>query len=266
MLPSRKDIDLAVEDVRGGLSAWRLWGTIGWQDIRQRYRRSVVGPFWLSLGMMLNIAAIGIVWGELFKMDVKDFVPYLTLGILMWSLITETLQQGSTCYIDNWAMIKQMRRPYSMYAFLVVWRSLLIFFHNSVVYLIVAAIFVIVPSPAALLLPLALALVMVSISWAIVLFGMLSARFRDVPLVVTNFLVIAFFISPVMWKRSQLGAYAYIADFNPFTHMLALVREPLLGGYAGLESWLALILVSAIGWTVAFLFFARFRNRIAYWL
>ncbi|MGH3773371.1 MAG: ABC transporter permease, partial [Pseudonocardiaceae bacterium] len=36
----------AVGDLRTGWQQRGLWGHLGWQDIRQGYRRSVIGPFW----------------------------------------------------------------------------------------------------------------------------------------------------------------------------------------------------------------------------
>lgn len=266
MFPTHKDIRLAIEDIRGGFAAWPLWGTIGWQDIRQRYRRSIIGPFWVTIGMAVNVAAIGLVWGTLFRFNREEFIPYLTIGVLVWFFITDSLREGTNCFITSASLIKQMRNPYSNYVLLVIWRNILIFAHHFVIYVFVALLFLIVPSPAALLLPLAVLLILTSVSWAVLLFGMLSTRFRDVPLVVSNILSIAFFVTPIMWKPSQLGSRAYIADFNPFTHLIALIREPLLGGYPPLLSWGVAIAISVLGWSVAFLFFAAFRKRLAYWL
>ena len=39
---------------------------LGWQDIRQSYRRSVFGQLWITIGMSVTIAAIGIVFGTIF--------------------------------------------------------------------------------------------------------------------------------------------------------------------------------------------------------
>jgi homopolymeric O-antigen transport system permease protein len=266
MFPTRRDLHLAVADLRQGWAAMPLWGTLGWQDIRQRYRRSTIGPFWITIGMALNIAAIGLVWGTLFKFDRAEFIPYLTIGALMWFLITDTMREGAVCFISMAPLIKQMRRPYSIYLYLVIWRNFLIFAHNFIIFIAVALIFLVVPSWSILLLPLGMLVVLASTAWAALLFGTISARFRDVPLVVSNLLAVLFFLTPVMWKASQLGRAAYIADLNPLTHYIALVREPLIGGHAPALSWIVAIAITIVGWTITFLFFARFRSRIAYWL
>jgi lipopolysaccharide transport system permease protein len=266
MFPTRRDLRLALADLRQGLAAVPLWGTLGWQDIRQRYRRSTIGPFWLTIGMALNIAAIGLVWGTLFKFDREEFIPYLTIGALMWFFATDTMKEGAFCFISMAPLIKQMRRPFSIYMYLVIWRNLLIFAHHFVIFIAVALIFFVVPSRSIVLLPFAVLLVLASISWPVLLFGTISARFRDVPLVVTNLLAVLFFLTPVMWKPSQLGRSAFIADLNPLTHLIALIREPLIGGHASALAWVVTIVITIVGWTVSFLFFARFRSRIAYWL
>jgi hypothetical protein len=38
-------------DLLSGICAWSFWTMLGWNDIRQRYRRSVLGPFWITISM-----------------------------------------------------------------------------------------------------------------------------------------------------------------------------------------------------------------------
>jgi ABC-type polysaccharide/polyol phosphate export permease len=106
----------------------------------------------------------------------------------------------------------------------------------------------------------------VCLSWMVLICGMVSARYRDVPVIITNILGILFWLTPVMYLPSQLGANAFIARYNPFTYMLALLREPLLGGTTTPEDWLVVSVLAILGWAGTFLFFARFRARIIYWL
>ena len=77
---------------------------------------------------------------------------------------------------------------------------------------------------------------------------------------------IAFFLTPVMWNPELLGDHAYIAAFNPFYHMLEIMRSPLLGQPFPLDSFAAVIAMTVINFAIAALFFRRFRSRIAYWV
>src|SRR5262245_33272407 len=73
-------------DVIQGVKLWPLWGTLGWNEILQRYRRSMLGPFWLTISMAVMVVALGVVYAELFKQKIDDFVPFFCLGILLWTL------------------------------------------------------------------------------------------------------------------------------------------------------------------------------------
>lgn len=266
LAPTRNDLKLAAADFIAGIKVWPLWTAIAWQEIRQRYRRSTFGPFWLTLGMGINILAIGLVWGALFKFNRAEFIPYLTIGTLVWTLITDSIREANSTFISYAALIKQMRRPYSMYIFVATYRNIIIFGHNVIIFFIVVLYYRVTPSLSALSLPVAFFLVLMSFSWTGPLFGTLSTRFRDVPQVISYILVVAFFVTPIMWKPGQLGRGAIIADLNPFYHMIELIRAPLLGQTAPLLSWIVVLGITILGWTVAFIFFARFRSRIAYWL
>ena len=54
----RANLSAAVRDIAQGIAAVPIWATLGWQEIRQRYRRSTLGPFWLTLSTGAMIAAI----------------------------------------------------------------------------------------------------------------------------------------------------------------------------------------------------------------
>jgi ABC-2 type transport system permease protein/lipopolysaccharide transport system permease protein len=68
-------------DVIEGAKLWRLWGTLGWNEILQRYRRSTLGPLWLTASMAVMVIALGVVYAELFQQRIDDFIPFLCVGI-----------------------------------------------------------------------------------------------------------------------------------------------------------------------------------------
>src|SRR5580692_7735728 len=62
-------------DIVTGVVLWRLWGRLGWNDILQRYRRSVLGPFWLTASMAIMVVSLGVIYAELFNQPIDDFLP-----------------------------------------------------------------------------------------------------------------------------------------------------------------------------------------------
>src|ERR1700733_5388846 len=92
----RQRLTLGISDVLSGLTLWRLWGRLGWNDILQRYRRSMLGPLWLTASMAIMVVALGILYAELFRTPIHDFLPFLCVGLLIWNLMSSFLTEGGT--------------------------------------------------------------------------------------------------------------------------------------------------------------------------
>jgi ABC-type polysaccharide/polyol phosphate export permease len=242
-----------------------LWGRLAWQDVLLRYRRSALGPFWLTLSMGLMVGALGIIYGDLFKVDMNDYLPYLTVSLLIWNLIQSCISDGCQTFIEAEWIIRQINLPLSMFPFRVVCRNIIIFAHNLVIYLAILLIFPIHVGWVTLAAIPGLLLLLVNALWCSTLLGMLSARFRDLPQIVASILQIAFFATPVIWRVNLINN-KLLVDLNPFYHFIELVRAPLLGQSATLVSWLVVAGITIVGCVSTFLFYRSHRTRIAFWI
>ena len=131
----------ALDDLKESLQRWRLWTLLGWLEIRQRYARSRVGPFWLTISMGVVIASIGLVYGTLFNQQLREYLPYLAISLVIWNLFTSTIQEGSSAYISNAAYIRQVATPKFIYILQASWRNILIFLHNSIIIVVLLLCF-----------------------------------------------------------------------------------------------------------------------------
>lgn len=256
----------AWRDLGGALTATETWAFLGGHDIRQRYRRSVLGPFWITLSTAILIGGLGVMYAGLFKMDVRDYIPYLAAGMITWNFMSTVLNESCFVFTGAEGSIKAARIPLSSYVLRLVWRNILVFLHNAVV--LVAVIVWFLPfNPIGLLLAvLGLAVIGVFLFWASLMVGLLSARFRDIPQIIVNVLQVVFFMTPIMWRADVLNTRMWIAEINPFYYMLELVRNPLLGQPLTWTLWGHVGVVMLCTAAISFLLFARFRTRIVYWL
>ena len=257
---------LAFRDVIEGARAFRLWSMLGWQDIRQRYRRSTLGPFWLTISMGVLVAALGLLYAGLFKVNVSDYLPFVAVGFIVWGLISGLIIEGCAAFIGAESIIKQAWLPLSVHVYRVVWRNVAIFAHNVIIYVAVALIFSIQPGWAGLLALPGLALLCLNGVWMGLLLGLVSARFRDVPQIVASVVQVAFFLTPIIWQPELLPDRALVLDLNPFFHLLELVRAPALGHAPEPVSWLAALAITFGGWGVTLIMYRNYRWRIAYWV
>jgi len=263
---TRRHVDSAVDDIRGGIFSWRLGHFLAWQDIKQRYRRSTLGPTWLTLSFGIQIMSMGFLSAFLFAVPIGKSLPYVCAGMLLWGFVTQMINDGAGLFVTTSRYITQIKTPLTVFLMQTVWRNVIIAGHNALIYVVVAVILVVIPGPSILLLPFGFALVIVALSWMALVAAILSARYRDVPVMISNLFGILFWFTPLMYFPEQLGRKRFIADYNPLTHIVALVREPLLGNVPTLNDWLVVLALAVFGWAGAFLFFAKFRARVVYWL
>lgn len=262
----REVLPRAYADVCSALSLWRLWMLLGWNDILQRYRRSLLGPFWMTASMAIMVISLGFLYAELFKTPINDFLPFLCVGLLVWNFISSFFTEGGGLFTGSESYIKQVRLPYSVYVFRSSWSKLIIFAHNFIIYFGILIYFHLWPGAAALLAIPGLLLVTINGALASLLIGMISSRFRDIPQLVGSIVQIVFFITPIMWKPELLHNRPYIATLNPFFQMIELVRAPLLGNVPSMGTYISVLVITLINFVVVGLFFVRFRSRIAYWV
>lgn len=259
-------ISKGIDDLTKGLKLWRLWLTLGWNDILQRYRRSLLGPLWLTTSMAIMVFALGIVYSELFKTPLPEFVPFLTVGLLVWGYLSSFIQESGTLFTGSESYIKQVRLPYSVYVYRSTWSKLIIFLHNFIIYLVVMLYFQIWPGLVIFLVIPGLILLTFNAMLMSLALGMISARFRDVPQLVNSLVQIVFFVTPIMWKPELLQNRSYIATFNPVYHFIEIVRAPLLGQVPSFANYAVVAIITIVGIVATGAFFARFRSRISYWV
>jgi ABC-type polysaccharide/polyol phosphate export permease len=239
---------------------------MGWQDVKQRYRRSMLGPFWLTLSMAILIGALGFLYGQLFNMELSTYMPFLTLGFLIWGFISSVITEGCSSLIAAEGFIKQVRLPFTLHVLRCIWRNLIMLAHNAVVFIPVMIIFQVWPSWSALLIIPGMVLLIINAVWVTLLLGAVCARFRDVAQIVASLIQVAFFMTPIIWMPELLRDRIMFAEANPFYHLVEIVRAPLLGAVPQMQTYNVVIGVTMIGWAITWLFFRRFRSRLAYWI
>lgn len=241
---------------------------LAWADIRQRYRRSSLGPFWITISTGVMIACLGIIFGNLFETPIQEFFPFLSAGLIIWGLVSSTISESTTVFTTAEAVIRQLPLPLFTHVLRLVTRNVYIFFHNLIIYPIVLLVVQKSIGPEFILFIPGFFLLLVNLLWMSLLLGIICARFRDLVQIVQSFLQIVFYITPIIWMPGLLArrTAAMVLEPNPFYHLLEIVRGPLLGQVPTLTNWMVSAALAILGWLLTVVFFNKFRNRIAYWL
>jgi len=263
----------AVADLRQGLQQRELWLSLGWQDIKQRYRRSTLGPLWITIATGVMAGALGLLYSVLFQLSLADFLPHVSVGLIMWGFISGCIKEGSEVFISNEGLIKQLPSALSVHVYRLVWRQFLFLCHNMVIWVGLMLIF---PRPLGwelLLSVLGLAVLLVNGVWVTMLFGILATRFRDIAPLLESMVQLLFYMTPIVWttqtlyeQGGEIAERARIAEINPLYHYLEIVRAPMIGQPVDAYHWWIVLACTAGGILLAFLVLRRFRARVPYWV
>jgi ABC-type polysaccharide/polyol phosphate export permease len=257
----------AWQDLVGGLLRTDLWGRLGWLDVKRRYRRTKIGPFWSSLTLAVYVIAVGLVGSGLWNQDIQTYLPYLTSGMLVWTLLSVIIIESCTLFVQGHALFRNVNFEYSILAYALVWRNFLLFLHNFAVFAVVVLVLnVKLLNFAALLAVPGLILVLINGVWIALLVGLVCLRFRDVQPLVQTTVQIGMLVTPIFWAPEALGRYQMVfVQLNPIYRLIDIVRTPLMGQVPTLASYAGAFAISVVGWATTYYVFRRFRKRIAYW-
>jgi len=263
----RGAIRTAIYDLARALKAWRIWVLLGTKDITQRYRRSTLGQFWITVSIGGMVGGLGIIYSALFNQPMATYVPYVAAGFVTWFLLSGIITDGCTAFLDAGEYPKQLTLPLSAYILRQLFKNLLIFAHNLIIVPLVWLIFFVPVSWHCLLLLPGILLITLNGYWMILLLGTISARFRDLPLIVSTAMQVIFFMTPVLFHLQQTpDNLRTLLNLSPFAALLAVVRDPLLGLVPSGQDYAVVIGMILLGWCVTIPFFGKYRGRIAYWL
>jgi ABC-2 type transport system permease protein len=264
----------AFADLAAGWEQRQLWGHLGWQDIKQRYRRSVLGPIWISITMAVTAISLGILYAGLFNIDLAVQLPYVLVGFIIWGFISGCIAEGSEVFTSNVGLITHLPAPLSVHVYRLLWRQTLFFAHNLLVY---AVMLVIYPPhftwPDLAAFP-AFGLLLANGAWVALLLGIVTTRFRDLVPITQSIVQLAFYMTPIVWFYETLRTNpnpairerAALVQLNPFFHFLEILRRPMLGEPQLWHSWIVVLCITVAGWAVTLVILRRYRARVSYWV
>lgn len=255
-----------VRDVCDGMAAWRAWGSLALLDIKHKYRRSILGPFWITISMFVLILGIGILYSKLFRMDLKEYLPYIALGDIVWIYMSTTVQEGCTTFTASENLIRSMRLPLTLHVMRLVTRTFIIFLHGAIAYLPFVVYLELQPELVWLLAIPGVFLILLATIPVSAILGLVSARFRDLQPAIANFMQLGFFMTPIIWKAEMLGNQRWFADINPVYQFIQIVRMPMMGEVPPAYSYVYVGVFIAACYLAAIPVLAANRHKISHWV
>jgi len=289
----------ACNDLVTSFKNTRIWFALGLNDVVARYRGSVLGPFWITLTTAVFVLGIGLLYAGLMNVPVDRYIPWMTTGLVVWSLISQVVLEGADAFVAASDVLRQAALPAPLFVWRVIWRNVLTFVHQLPVLIIVGLWFGYLLHVRLGEAAIGFALVLINVSWFALAFAAICARFRDLKQILASLIQLLFFLSPVLWIPNEMRglsghptaaspvaqvlallhgptggeplhlrsvAYLLLMALNPIVHMLDVLRGPLIGEPFHLHSVLYLLASALAGWAFTLVFLAKVRRRIVHYV
>lgn len=220
----------------GLLDAIQIAATLAWSDMRHRYVRSLLGPFWMSIQMAIMVAVIGSVTGYLSNASALSHLPMLALSLTAWNFLNSVVLDATTVLQSSASLIKDRALPPIVFLLQGVFRQVLFALHNATVPLILWLVLVRADSGSVVAALPGLVLFIACALGLSLVFGALATRFRDMKPIIESTLMLAFLSSPIIWTPEMVNQNSTVMRLNPLTHLFAVWREPLATGHVAMTS------------------------------
>lgn len=255
----------AISDIGAAFKLKGVWMALASEDIADSHRRTLIGPIWPLLNYLLFAGTVILVFARI--MPGVNYTAFVASGIVIWLFISDTLTQSATLFIREASFIQGTVLPISIYVLRQTMRTAI-----RSAYALIGAVPLILLSGveinvAMLSIVPAILLLLVTAPAVAILFAFAGVVFRDFQHIVSNSMRLLMFMTPIFWVRGDGGGLRGILyHWNPLTHYIEIVRQPVVSGVIPLNSW-AIVLACTAGFSVAaLLLLGKFNRRIVFWL
>jgi len=259
-------LKLGLEELKVGFTSHEQWLYMAMQDIKLRYRRSMIGPWWVTISTSVMVMMLGFLWSHIFGTNLKNYLPFFAVGFVLWGWMSGQILDAAGGFASFQGVIKQTRLPFPIFTFRCNVRQLIILAHNVVIIALVLLLMGKGLSWMNLVAIPSLILVQLNLTLLSIVVTIFCTRYQDMTQVVNVGTQIIFFFTPILWQVETLKNRAYLAEMNPVYHWIETIRAPLLGHLPSVSSYLWSLFSLAVLSLLATYYLGRYRSRIAYWL
>ena len=215
-------------------SVWdyrHFWWSLVHIDLRNRYKRSVLGIGWSLLQPIAMTAVYCYCFHAIFNIELAEYVPFLMTGMAFWGLFSASATEGCQAFYQAQGFIKAERIPLAVYPLRVALGMTLHFAITLVVAVATAAVFKGFDRVLPLLTLVPTVTLLIVFSWSVAtLMAFAAVHFPDVPHLATVGLQILFYLTPVMYPPSIINSRGLgdVLRYNPLGYFMHLLRDPII--------------------------------------
>jgi lipopolysaccharide transport system permease protein len=207
-----------------------------WRDLKVRYKQTALGALWAIVQPVFTMAVFSLFFGRLAKVP-SDGIPYPLFalsGLIPWQLFAYALTQSSNSVVANKNLVSKVYFPRLIVPLAAVLSGLVDFCIAFGVLLVMFVFYGFVPSPALVMIPLALILTILSALAVGLWLSALNVRYRDVQYTIPFLTQFWMFCTPIAYPSSLIPEqFRVVYGLNPMAGVVECFRWGLFGQRAG---------------------------------
>lgn len=255
-----------IADVQEAWDIRQIWGNLAWFEIKARYKRTKLGPLWITLSTLIMLGAMGPLYAKLFNKEVGEYYLYISCGFIFWNYFTSNITENAKVLHESQGMVLSYGFPISMYIIKTVFRNIIVMMHNIGIVVLAIVIFSKHFGVNSLGFLAGFGLTVINMFFIGIIVSLISSRFRDMEQIIGSILTVMFFLTPILWDAKVLGASYHLLYLNPLFCFIDAMRTPLISNEIPYYSFLCLTVLLVIVAPLAMYMLGKLKHRVALWV
>lgn len=174
-----------------------IWISLAWTDVVQSYRRTVLGPLWITASMVIFSLAMTLVYGALFGVPTREYAAYVVCGMIGWYWVSALVTEGGSAFSAYGGYVKGMPIDKAQFVWAVAFKQVIVLAHSMPVYLALIPLGIVELNRHTLLFPLAFVIIFAISIPVVAVLRIVYVQYREIPRLVSSSIVIVLLITPV---------------------------------------------------------------------
>ena len=235
-------------------------------DIKIRYRNTILGPFWSTLSLGVTLVILGFIWTKVFSINHYEYIPNLYLSYIFWVWISDTLTDSITVFNENKDIVHNYNIPIFFLNFKIVIRNFFIFLHNFPLIFAIFYIYKIELGFNILFFIIPIFLTLTFLFFLSIIISIACSYFDDFKQATLIFIKIFFYITPILWLPEMLGDKQFLLFYNPFFHIIELLKNTLLSPTLLINSFLMVVIMNVLTLIFSIIIYKTLNKKIIHWI
>ncbi len=253
--------------VKAPLQRIPMWTQLAWIEVVQSYRRTLLGPLWITLNLVIFTFAMTLVYGALFSIPTKEYAAFLTCGMIGWVWVGALLTDVGNTFINYAGFIKSTPATKSLFIWTTVAKMLITLCHHMLVWIGLVLLGIINLSVYSLFIVPAVVVVFLFSIPVTAVASILFVRYRDTQRFLTSIIVVLMMITPIFWQANMISGWRRsFIHLNPIYYLVEFLRAPLLGQREDPVVLLVMLAMLLLAWIFGAYFYQRYEKYVVFWL